>query len=156
MERMKRWSRERIALVASLAVNFLVLGTLIGGAITHRGRPEPVPTELTMGPFTDAFSAEDRRALKERAKAERGVMRAMIRETDADLMQVVAALRQEPWDEAVLRGAVERLRARFTARTELGEKLLFERLQAMSPEERRGFAERLEKRVKEGPRRGRD
>ncbi len=156
MERIKRMSRERIALLLSLAVNFLVLGVLVGGAVTHRGRPDAAPTELSMGPFTDAFSEEDRRALKERAKAERGAMREMIRQTDADLLRVVAALRQEPWDEAVLRGAVERLRARFAARAELGETLLFERLQAMSPEARRGFAERLERRVKEGPRRGHD
>lgn len=144
----------KIALVLSLALNLGVLG-LVGGAWLH-GRPDGPPRfarDLGFGPFTEALSPEDRRALVREFGRDMGDPRAFRREMRADLQELLQILRADPLDRAALEALFERMGARGQERLATGQRLLEERILAMSPEARRAFADRLDEGLRRGPRR---
>jgi len=149
--RSPRWMR--IALVLSLALNLAGIGVVAGAALAHSKKPPrpPMVNDLGFGPYTDALSGEDRRALR-RAFIERapdfGDLRKQMR---ADFDRLLTVLRTEPYDAAAAAEVVQAQRERARQGFELGQDLLLERLAAMRPEERVAFAARLEKALS-GPR----
>ena len=147
-----RWVK--IALVASLAVNLAMLG-VVGGAVVHDARQggRPMARDLGFGPFTDALSPEDRAALGNAFRRDGGKPHELRRELRAEYGQLLTALRADPFDEAKLRGVFDLLHARGRDRLELGQRLLSDRVLAMSPEARQQFADRLEDIVSRGPKR---
>jgi Spy/CpxP family protein refolding chaperone len=100
--------------------------------------------DIGFGPFTAALSPEDRAALGQAFREEAPDLRGMRRDMRAEMGQLVQALRSAPFDEAALRAAIAVQDARGRARLELGQRLLAERLVAMTPGEREAFANRLE------------
>ena len=60
--RAPRWMK--IVLALSLALNLAVAGLALG-AFLKDGPRRGMPRDLSFGPFTEAFSADDRRALRE-------------------------------------------------------------------------------------------
>lgn len=130
--------------VISVTLNLLVAGVVIGGIVGHeRHPPRPQVSDVSLGPFTEALSREDREALRKAAEAEGQSFRKMRREAAADFSRLVDALDAEPWDEAAARALLEGHRARMLGQIEIGERLMFERLRQMTPEARHAFAERL-------------
>jgi Spy/CpxP family protein refolding chaperone len=77
-------------------------------------------------------------------------VRGMRRDMRAEMGQLVQALRSAPFDEAALRKAIAVQDARGRARLELGQRLLADRLVAMTPGERDAFATRLEQIMERG------
>ena len=136
----------KIALGLSLALNLAVAGLMVGGALReHRGgaRPDMV-RELNFGPFTKALSEEDRRALRADffAKApEFRQTRALMR---GDMQAILAALRADPFDPVALRSAIANQNARIGRQIQLGQDLIVVRIEAMTPQARAAFADRLE------------
>lgn len=148
---MRGWVRALF--IVSLTMNLLVLGVVAGGVIGHSGHPpRPMISDISMGPFTEALSRADRDALRHAAEAEGAGFRDMRRAARADFTRLVAALKADPWNEAEVRSVIEAHRARTLDRIEIGERLMFGRIAAMTPEERKGFAERLEAGLRRGPR----
>jgi len=144
----------RIALGVSVALNLLVAGLV---AMLRDGGPhDRMVRDLDFGPFTEALTREDREALRrdflQRAPGLRD-MRAQMRQ---DFGALLTALRSDPFDPAALRGLLANQQARMTERIALGQELMVERLSAMSPEARARFADRLEERLRRGPRGDRD
>lgn len=138
----------RVVFVLSLTLNLLVAGVVAGGWIAHdRRAAHPGTAEVSFGAFTSALSEADREALRRAARDERQPLRALREAGRTDLGRFVAALRTDPWDEAGVRAAFAAQRARGAERVEFGERLLLERIAAMTPEERRAFADRLERRA---------
>ncbi len=148
--------RMKIALVASLALNLLFLGA-IGGAMLNGGpdRRGGGPRELGFGPFTEALPPADRAALAQAFFRESGGPREMRREMRERLEQMVLALRTEPLDTAALQSAFDAMRERTGRQLDAGQRLLIERLEAMTPEERARFADRLAELAERGPMRDR-
>ncbi|WP_372840693.1 periplasmic heavy metal sensor [Phaeovulum sp.] len=141
----------RIALVVSLTVNLLVLGVLVGGAIgIARHEPRPAISDITLGTFTEALSAEDREALRVAAEAESLGLREMHRASREDYLALIEAVRAEPWDEAAARRAITAYGVRSKERIDAGERLMLERLADMGPLARRAFADRLEDALRRG------
>lgn len=142
--RSPRWMR--IVLVASLALNLAGIGIVTGAVLGHSKRPPRpvVVNELGFGPYTDALSSEDRRALRsafvERAPDFRELRRLM----RDDFERLLTILRSDPYDPAAAAEVVTAQRDRARRGFDLGHELLLERLQAMRPEERAEFADRLE------------
>lgn len=142
--RSPRWMR--IVLVASLALNLAGIGIVTGAVLGHSKRPpRPVAVnELGFGPYTDALSSEDRRALRsafvERAPDFRELRKLM----KADFDRLLTILRSEPYDAAAAAEVISAQGERARRGFELGHDLLLERLQTMAPEERAAFADRLE------------
>lgn len=147
---MRGWVRGLFIL--SLTLNLLVVGVVAGGMIGHAKRmPRAAIGEISMGPFNEAFSHEDREALRRAAEADGRDFREMRRAGRADFERLIAALRAEPWDEAEVRAAIEGHRARTIERMQIGERLMLGRLGAMQPEQRRAFADRLERGMRRAP-----
>lgn len=134
----------RILLVVSLGLNLIIVGSL-GGLVLSRvvhGPREPV-RDLAFGPFTQALSPDDRRAMMRAFLAEAKGFRAERDQMRADFQSLIAALKADPYDPSVLEGVMTRQKARTDQWLALGQRLLMERLAAMTQAERSAFADRL-------------
>lgn len=142
----------RIALAVSVALNLLIAG-LVAGAVLRDGGPRArMMGELEFGPFTEALSREDRDALRRSFLQRMPDLRDMRRQMRSDFNGLLEALRAEPFDAAKLRAAMAGQSDRMAERLTLGRDLLVERIEAMTPEARVEFADRLEDRLRRGPR----
>lgn len=145
-----RWMR--YALVVSLAANLLVLGVVAGAVIRHdRDGPRGMIADVGFGPYTEALSREDRKALRDAFIARAPDFRAMRAEAQADMATLIAALRAADWDEAAVKTTLAKQRDRTVSRISLGQDLLLERLSAMTPDARRALADRLDGMMRRGP-----
>jgi len=137
----------RILLVASLALNLLVVGLAAGWALRHAGGAHPSRLDMAGGPLTRALSTEDRHRIGQQ-------MRAAWREADdgrGDLRDsydaLLADLRAVPFDPARVSARMRQHRERFAVRFEMGQEVLVTHLATMSPADRRAYADRLEERI---------
>ena len=141
-----RYRRLRIALIASLGVNLLVLGTVAGAVFLGPGDgPRRFEVrDIGFGPFDRALTREDRDALRQAFVERAGTMREGWRQMRADLEQFLAILRADPFDPAALQAVAELQADRMEERFALGQDLLVQRIAAMTEAERLAFADRLE------------
>ena len=137
--------RLKIALALSLAFNLCIIGVICG--VMLRDGPPRSGRDFGLGPLSEALSHEDRRALRKAFVARHPDIRDAKRQMRAEFDAVVAALRADPFDPAVLDGALAAIAARNQSLLDTGRELVAERLKAMTAEERAAFADRLEKRV---------
>jgi uncharacterized membrane protein len=146
-----RWMK--IALTLSLAANLGVAG-LVGGAFLHGAGDggRPMVRDIGFGPFSEALSPEDRRALRQAYMRDGGDRpREMRQQMRAEMGSLLATLRQDPLGEAGLRAAFAEFQARGQDRLALGQRLLTDRIIAMTPQERAQFADRLEDILQRAP-----
>lgn len=146
----------RIALILSLAANLLIVG-IVAGAIAGRdrdrdGRPDRALADVGFNPFIAALPPSDRRAMGIALVKRAGDLRRNRTELRREFGELLTALRADPYDGAAVRDSVTGQQARLAERQEIGRELLFERLDAMTVEERRSFADALEDRMRRGPR----
>lgn len=140
----------RVVLALSLAANLGVAGLVAGAFIADGGPRDRMVRDLDFGPFTEALTREDRDALRREFLRVAPDMRDMKQAMKQDFAAVMAAVRAEPFDAAALQAAVDALGKRAEGRVEIGQKLLVERLSAMSAADRAAFADRLEHRLRHG------
>lgn len=142
----RRWGWGRIALVASLAVNLLIAG-LVVGAFLH-GPPDrvgrPQPRDLGFGPFVDALPREDHRAMLQAMSREEGSFRERRMALRRDFEALLSALRAEPYDQAVVDQLVNSQQEEVFESLRLGRDLLLERIADMDAAERAAYARALE------------
>ena len=100
--------------------------------------------DLGFGPFTEALSREDRRAMRDSLFERAPDIREARRVQRADLEGLVALLRAEPFDALAFAARMADQQGRMERQLRLGQEVLQERVAQMSPEARRGFADRLE------------
>lgn len=142
----------RIGLIVSLALNLLIVGALVGAALSggkwrHDGPPR---AEAVGGPLTRALSPEDRHAI---ARA----LHAAHRKGDLprgwrpeEFVTVLQALRAVPFDPAALEARLEALNGQVEERLRFGQSLLVRHLAGMDAEERAAYAARLETVLRHG------
>lgn len=144
----------RILLLASLAVNLLIVGLIVGAMLFGRGHGDGserlrAARDLAPAPFVLAVEREDRRALvselRERSAPYRRRDRAEVRAALEDLLHV---LREEEFDAAAIQSLMEDERRRALGRQEAGQQVMLEYLSNLSDEERRAYADRLEEIVR--------
>jgi uncharacterized membrane protein len=143
-----RWMR--VLLVISLALNLLVAGLVVGAGVGGAGPGRaPLPRDpgsaLLMRAMPDnhrrAFETAYRRELRETWRGGgRGAMRA-------DMDAALAALRTEDFDQGALAAAVSAQRTRMSSRVEAGDRVFLRTVSAMSPAERRAYADRIEETI---------
>lgn len=138
--------RIRLLLTVSLAANLLVAGLVAGAFI--KGMPDgprgDIARDMGFGVFDEALTREDRGHLKEAfrtAAPPREDLRRLLRQ---DVEALLAALRARPFDPAALDAALAVQRQRMQDRLDLGQRLMRDRLVAMSDADRQAFAQRLE------------
>jgi uncharacterized membrane protein len=145
----------KVLLAVSLALNLGVLG-LVGGAALRgagdRGRPDV--RDIGFGPFSDALSPQDRQELRRAFLRDGGNPREMRRLMRSEVGTLLQVLRTEPLQEAELRAAFSQFQQSGQERLDLGQRLLADRIIAMSPDDRARFADRLEEVMARGGKRG--
>ena len=139
-------------LFASLALNLTVAGLAIGAVLRHGDMQDQrsARSDQFGGPYTSALSREDRRAIWREMRQMRGEARPSRAEIRADFDSVVQALRAEPYDPALVRAIVGRQFEAGIARQQIGQALLLDRIDGMTPADRAAFADRLEDRLARG------
>lgn len=144
-----KWTR--LVLVLSLALNLLVVGVVVGGAVRHhRHGGDESARDIGFGPFTEALSKEDRKALRRAFLAANPGFRDMRKDMGRDMGDLIAALRADPWDAVAAGIILAGQSQRMTDWMDTGRDLLLERLSAMTPQDRAAFADRLEADAKDG------
>lgn len=139
--RWKTW-----ALVMSLAVNAFFVAAVLGAGLRHHREMR----DVGFGPFTEALTREDRRALRDAFMAVAPDVRERRREVAEDAAQLAAALRADPWDAEAAEALLLRQGARAEERFTLGRRLFLERLSQMTPEARAALADRIENMLTRG------
>lgn len=142
----------RAALAVSVALNLLVAGVVVGGLFYRGeggGRAE-MTRDLGFGPFGEALTPKDRRALREWLKTRAPELRSANMQRRADMVALQAALRAQPFDAAGLRAALSAMRARMEGQLALGHAALSKVILGMPEAERRAFADRLERGIRRG------
>ena len=134
----------RWALIVSVTLNLLIVGVIAGGILGHdRHPPRPVVGDVKLGAFTNALSKEDREALREAAQKRGNAFRDMRRQSRADMAALINALEADPWNRTEVEQIFARHQSRISTRVQIGDTLIFERIDAMSPAQRQEFAQRL-------------
>ena len=136
----------RIVLVISLGLNLAIIGTIGGIAVSHalHDGPRGGARELGFGPFSAALSPADRKAMFDSFRSQNTNFLAQRQAMRADFDTLLAALKANPYDSAAVEAVMTRQKARTDERLALGQKLLMERIVAMSPADRAAFADRLQ------------
>ena len=144
----------RIALALSLAVNLAIGGVLAGSFL--RDGPPGGGRDFGLGPISEALSREDRKALRAAFVAQHPDIGAGRQAMRGDIDALLAALRATPFDPAALDGALAAIAQRNGALIATGRAVLAERIKAMDPAKRAAFADRLEKKMQQRGKRGKD
>lgn len=131
----------RVVLALSLALNLLFVGLVAGAAMRFGGMgahrmPPPVGSALYR-----AMPRDDRRALREMMFDRHRDDRA--EERRADARAIAEVLRAEPYDGAALERVVRDQLARRHGWMESAQAEWLDRVGAMSADERRAYADRL-------------
>jgi uncharacterized membrane protein len=134
----------KIALAVSVALNLGVAGMIAGALINGGGPGRGMPHDLSFGPFSEAFSPDDRRALRQGLMDRASDFRSNSREAKAEFETLLATLRASPFDPAAMQSALAAIEVRTAGRLELGRTLIENRIVEMSDADRLAFAERLE------------
>lgn len=138
----------RWALIGSVTLNLLIVGVIVGGIMGHqRHPPRAVVRDVTLGAFTEALSKEDRDALRKSAQKRGSEFRDMRRQSRADMIALINALAITPWNRDEVEKILARHQSRTAARVQIGDTLIFERIEAMTEQQRQAFAQRLQQDV---------
>ncbi len=147
----------RALLIGSLAINLIVFGLVAGAALGNkRISNRPLKDGDVIGAYTRALLPEDRRAIGKAMREhsrENGLGRE---ERRTQLQQMLAALKATPFDASNVKALMEVQSKQAFERRNLAQDLWITRLEAMTDEERAGFAKRLEEALKRrsGPKKG--
>lgn len=148
--------RLRWLLIASLALNFLFVGLLAGGALKMwRAAPGSPPPELAL--LWRALPDEARHALRGRdddESARRESRAVRMQRMQGELASLRALLVAEPFDRAAMEARLGQARGRQAEHADRMLNLMLDRIEALPPAERARMAERLERRWDRRP--GRD
>ncbi|SNT28841.1 periplasmic heavy metal sensor [Antarctobacter heliothermus] len=147
-----RWLR--VVLFVSLALNLAVVGA-IGGMVLN-GPPVPRTDRSDPAlPYTRAFDEDQRRDLRRALwRSVRRDGKAMRAAYLADYQQALMLLRGEPFNPAALKALLDAQGERAVDVRLRGQEVLMTFLSDMSVEERRDYADRLERELEKMRHRG--
>lgn len=140
----------RIALLASLAVNLLLIGLLAGGVLRAWQAPAQ-PTMAEIRALWQVLPPETRRALRQEFHGQHrrgeGAGQGRAGQRAAASMALSTHLRSDPFDTAAFTAALDDARARRVDRARLAEQALARHLAALPAAERSALADAIEERL---------
>jgi uncharacterized membrane protein len=141
----------RWVLVVSLALNLAVGGVMLGNVL--RGGPDTrdMMRDMGFGPYDSALRPQDRDMLRAALRHRMSDLKANRAVAGADLLGVVTSLRATPFDPAALGAAMTAQQDHLAARMQFGTDAMRDFLISLSPQDRLAFADRLEERLRHGP-----
>ncbi|WP_299927112.1 periplasmic heavy metal sensor [uncultured Pelagimonas sp.] len=139
--------RIRLVLFVSLALNLVVIGLVAG--VVFNGGPPPRGASRgfdTVLPYSRAFTEDQRRDLRRELRKSFAPSKGDKRGAGMveSYREALDVLRQDPFERARFDGVVNKQRALAEKRHGTGQDLLAKFLEAMTPEERAAYADRLE------------
>jgi len=141
----------RALLFVSLALNLLVVG-LVAGALLRFQRGDtmagPPLGDLGYGPFAQALTREQQGELRKDLVSRAGDLRDNRAEIRDDIEAFLTALRATPYDPVAVRTIAERQQERLSARQQIGQQILMDRIDAMTDHQRAEFADRLKQQLR--------
>lgn len=136
--------RTKVLLAVSLGMNMLVIGAA-GGMLFHKDGPNH-SRDAAYGPYARALSHDDRKAIGKALRDEVGDFRQNMTRIRASYAALRGALTADVYDKELVHRLINEQQISGLKRYQVGQRLLLERLDAMSPQERKDFAKRLERR----------
>lgn len=140
----------RILLIASLALNVMIVGVVAGGIMKGRSPGPFGGFDMTIGPFAEALGDDDRRAIRAELRDRRDIRPPRYEDRIAAMEGFLASVRAENFDPAAIEAMFAEQRARASNAMEAGQQALLNRITAMDSDERARFAERLERELRHG------
>ena len=133
-----------VVLGLSLALNLAVVAAVGGAAWRHSGEERGGPARVTKGGalYMQALPREARRAIREKTRAGPRAGR--------DATEMLAALRQQPFDPAAAAQVLDTERDAGLQRRNATTAAWLSEITAMSTQERSAYADRLEAMSKRG------
>lgn len=148
----------KIALGLSLALNLIVVGLVVGIALSvrdWRGDDRRPPLRaMGLGPIAMVLDREDRQALRHRLETATPEIRGGGRGLAEGIRELTAALQSEPFDRSAAEAALERQRSNAQQLQASGHGVLLDQLEAMSAADRYALAVRIEERLRRHLRHG--
>lgn len=139
-------------LFISLAINLLVVGVVVGWLVSPNGSKqvrEFGPARGLVGePFLKALPPAQRRELIQEARRESRGLRETRESLRSRFEAFLTAIRAQPYNPDAAANLLGEQRNAAAERLDLGERLLLERLEAMTVSERRTYADALEEALK--------
>jgi uncharacterized membrane protein len=142
------YRRLRIALMASLAVNVLIVGSVAGALLfgPHHGWKGPGHPGFALSSFTQTLPAERSEALRTYIESEEATL-AALRKAKFDARAAARALLAvEPFDETEFKAALERAVEADLAEKKARSALLADTAARLTPDERRQLHKWFEER----------
>jgi uncharacterized membrane protein len=134
-------------LFVSLALNLLVAGMIVGWLASPGGpkRSEFGSARGLVGePFLRALPDDQRRAMLRDISRDAPKLRESRESLKARFDGFLTALRADPYEPETVAALLRDQREAALTRQDIGERLLLDRLEAMTPEERNAYADALE------------
>ncbi|SFR57468.1 periplasmic heavy metal sensor [Litoreibacter janthinus] len=153
--------RVKIVLAVSLALNVLVLGAVAGSAFHDGGRDRRNYSDRSndnaaIGIYGRALAREDRRAVGQRLRADRGSEGREIRAELGDLAgETAQLLRAMPFDKDAFAAVLLRQQALIKGRSDNMQAALVDHIASMTPEARIEYADRLQEILERTPKKNR-
>lgn len=141
----------RWALVLSLALNLAVGGMMLGAVLKGGPGGHDMVRDMGFGPYDAALRPQDRDALRAALRQKSGDLKANLAKGTSDLLGVVTSLRATPFDPAALVAAMTIQQDHLSDRMRLGTQTMQDFLINLSQQDRLAFADRLEDRLRHGP-----
>lgn len=142
----------RLLLFASLALNLLIVGAVVGLSWKFRDGPDQVGRDYA-APYVFALQPKERRSLRRAARDHLPEPVGPRAQRQADYQQVLRALRATPFDRDEAAAALTRQTSMARDRRVAGQEALLDHWDAMSDSRRAAYATRLEEVLKKGGRR---
>lgn len=143
----------KILLAISVTLNLIVAGVVVGAVMRHPSPDDP-GRNFVFGPFSGAMTKEDRREMREAFRAGAPEFRRVMGEMKGEFGEILGLLRADTFDAARFAAIIEGQRQRGDRMMALGQSVMAQHIEAMTPEARRAFADRLEHELarRHGPR----
>lgn len=141
----------KVALFVSLAINLLVVGLVVGSLMSPES-PRKRNTDdhralrgIVSEPYVRALPDEARRDLARSVTQNRDDLRGVRSDMRARFESLLVALRSGEFDRAEISALLSGQRDAAFKRSEFGQELLLDQLEAMSASERAAYADALER-----------
>lgn len=139
--------RLKYALIASLAVNLLVIGTVAGSMIMHAFGPHPPRfghhrgEDFGLMALTRTMPSERKKEIRKQLREERIKLRPLFDDIQAARRDAADKLAAEPFDRASLESAIAVASDKERTLRQEAVNVFLNQIERLSPDERRTLAE---------------
>lgn len=148
------WSR--VLLVASLGLNILIIGVVIGSIASRGGGADrdnsPRLRDVGLGPLERILNRDERQNLRNELAGRAPELRQNRQQLRQDIRAILQALTADPFVPEDLADALAGQQRTIAERQRIGHSAFVSRIASATPEQRREMAARIERALRRGER----